>query len=335
VRRTSSVQIDAPGQDSFLDVVCNLVGILVILVMVVAAHAKSSLVARQQQGQPASSPRDEVQQAEAAAAAVERGVYELEARIARQDFEIAYRNAEREQLQKLVLLTQQQLAERHQKLSAQEQARIDAAQELGAARGELARLELALQTDLTPPSSALPHLPTPMATTVFSGEVHFRLLGGRLAYVPYDEMLEQLKAIAPTRLEKLKSAPRIEESLPVVCGFGGKYILRRTDAEIATRVGPTRTSTIELEMLWLVDAEENLGEPFEAALRAGSQFRTRLAGRDPQRTVVTVWVYPDSFQHFRQLKEELYKLGFLTAARPLPMGMAIGGGPSGTRSAAE
>ncbi len=61
-------------------------------------------------------------------------------------------------------------------------------------------------------------------------------------------------------------------------------------------------------------------------------MRTILAGFDPNQATVTVWVYPDSFEQFRVLKEELYKLGYLTASRPMPEGQPISGSPQGTRS---
>jgi hypothetical protein len=56
---------------------------------------------------------------------------------------------------------------------------------------------------------------------------------------------------------------------------------------------------------------------------------------DPNRTTVTVWTYPDSFHDFRRLKDELFKLGYLTAGRPMPHGAPIAGSPSGSRSAAQ
>ena len=56
---------------------------------------------------------------------------------------------------------------------------------------------------------------------------------------------------------------------------------------------------------------------------------------EPSRTTITIWVYPNSFEQFRQLKAELFKLGYLTAGRPLPEDFPIGGSPDGTRSAAE
>jgi hypothetical protein len=42
-RRRGSSSSEAPGQDSFLDIVANLVGILIILVMVVGARARQAL----------------------------------------------------------------------------------------------------------------------------------------------------------------------------------------------------------------------------------------------------------------------------------------------------
>jgi hypothetical protein len=102
-----------------------------------------------------------------------------------------------------------------------------------------------------------------------------------------------------------------------------------------TRVGVATQSRVELERVYFVQAEQQLGESLERALQPNSLFRSRLAAYDPQRTTVTVWVYPESFESFRQLKQELFKLGFLTEGRPLPEGFPIGGSPDGSRSTAE
>ena len=80
---------------------------------------------------------------------------------------------------------------------------------------------------------------------------------------------------------------------------------------------------------------DDLGELVKTALQPNSQFQARLGIEDPQNTTITVWVYPDSFEQFHSLKSQLYKQGFLTAARPMPAGRLMGGSPRGTRSAAE
>ena len=322
MRRTSSSHAATPGQDSFLDVAANLVGILIILVMVVGAHAKNAVL-NEFAAAPAVAPKVDVAEAETTAASVERSLHELEAKINRETFEVSYRKAERDHLQTVVLLAEQELAKSREVMSDEERAKYDLSQEMIRSKGELDRLGKSLTAIVKPSPAVLQHLPTPMAKTVFGKEVHFRLLGGRIAYVPFDEMTEAFQKEAPSKLQKLRSAPRIEESLPVMNGFGARYILRREG------------TSVMLEVLYFVDAEENLGEPFQRALQPGSLFRSRLAGLDPKRTTVTFWVYPDSFDQFRQVKADLFKLGFLTAARPHNFEDPIGASPDGSRSTAE
>jgi hypothetical protein len=339
VKRRAESQVEAPGQDSFLDVVCNLVGILIVLVMIVAAQAKRGMMAASSATAAATETsivsEAEAKAAEATAAAIEYGVQELQAKIEQQKLEAAARQMERDQYQVLVSVAEQRLAEHRQQLSAQERERYDLEQELIRSKGELTRLG-AMQVSLTKPKpQVLEHLPTPMARTVFGNEIHFRLLNHRLTYVPWEEVLERMKADAKNHVHKLRDAPRVELSLPVIAGFGSRYVLRRSEVEVETRVGTARQTGIELEEVYLVDSEPNLGQPVSEAFAPGAEFRSRLAGAKPQNTTITIWVYPDSFDDFRMLKAELFKLGFLTAARPMPHGKPIAGSPSGSRSSAE
>ena len=85
----------------------------------------------------------------------------------------------------------------------------------------------------------------------------------------------------------------------------------------------------------LLPVSDDMGQPLTDALRDGSDFLERLSGHDPNRTTVTVWVYPDSFNEFRALKAELFRRGYLAAGRPMPDGHPIGGSPDGSRSAAQ
>jgi hypothetical protein len=338
-RRTADNQAEAPGQDSFLDVVCNLVGILIVLVMLIAAQAKRGLIAEETANradpQAASPAAAEAANAERAAAAVENSIQELQGRIQRQNLEVALRQQERDRVQLLVTVAEQRLAEHRGQLSGADQDRYDLEAALAAAKRQLEQLDLASKTPQEQPAEVIEHLPTPMARTVFGTELHFRLQGGRVAYVPWQEIVDQMKADAPNHMQKLRSSPRVELSLPVNSGFGAKYILRRAEVQMQTKVGVATQGTVELEKLWLVDAEPNLGQPLAAALQTGSEFRSRLAAFKPQQTTVTVWVYPDSFEQYRSLKAELFKLGYLTAARPMPATHPIGGSPDGSRSSAE
>jgi hypothetical protein len=313
-----------PGQDSFLDVAANLVGILIILVMVVGAHAKNTFIVGELPPPPAgaTAPKEDVTKAEAAAADVERNMGELEGKIQRQALEVGFRQEERNQIQTIVALAEQELAKSRDAMTEEDRAQYDLAQDLLQSKGELERLGQSLTSVVKPSKTVLQHLPTPMAKTVFGHEIHFRLLGNRLAYVPFDEMTQAFQKDS-SKWEKLRQQSVVEGSLPVIEGFCARYILRREGT-----VG-------RLELIYFEDAEADLGEPFESVLQPNSQFRRRMAGLDPKRTTVTIWVYPDSFDQFRQLKTELFKLGFLTAARVHNFGDPIGASPNGNRSTAE
>jgi hypothetical protein len=337
VSRRREEQFEAPGKDSFLDVVANVVAILIILVIVVGSQAQKIVVGAAKKAAVASidTQSGEVAAASAAAGAVEAGIDELQRKISEQNNEIALRSQIRGQAQVLVTVAEQRLNEHRAKLTEAERARYDLEAELIASRGELSGLDQVASAVTNAPPIVLQHLPTPMAKTVFGKEVHFRLLDGKLAYIPWDETLEHMKSDAPKHIHKLQNANRVELSLPVREGFGARYILRRSEVEMQTRAGVARQSRVELERVYFVQADAEVGEPLEQALSPNSMFRSRLIGMEPQRTTVTVWVYDNSFEEYRQLKAELFKLGYLTAGRPLPPGMPIGGSPDGTRSSAE
>ena len=78
----------------------------------------------------------------------------------------------------------------------------------------------------------------------------------------------------------------------------------------------------------------DVGEPVEVALAAASRFRATL-GRARPDTTITLWCYPDSFAAYRQVREELHRLGIATAGRPLPDNAPIGGSTEGSKSVVQ
>jgi hypothetical protein len=339
-RRNTERRAEASGQGSYLDVICNVVGIVMVLVVLIAVQAKrGTIVAATATTKAATAETSvaeaEAQSAEATAKSLENSMQELELKIYQEKLSAAALDEERQRFQILVDVAEQRLAEYRDQLSAAERERYDLEQELVKSKGEMASLQVTPVSLTKPKPHVLEHLPTPMARTVFGTEIHFRLLNHRLAYVPFDEIAAIFKADASRQLHKLKDTPRAEFSLPEVAGFGARYILRRTEGEVETRAGTQKHAGIELELIYFVDVEQNLGEPMAQALGPASEFRNRIAACRPQNTTVTIWVYPDSFDDFRAVKAELFRLGFLTAARPTNMGEPIAGSPSGHRSSAE
>lgn len=338
MRRTNVSQAEAPGQDSFLDVTTNLVGILIILVMVIGTRAKQAMV-QFDPDQPAETSTAQValEAARAATHAVEQDIHNIDVKTKRHEFESGYRSAERDKFLQLVTVAERDLEQRRQQLDGGQRAALDQQRDLRQARHELEELKASRRSveSSRPPPTVIEHLPTPLAKTVFGKEVHFRLLGGHLAYVPWEELVGQLKAEAPQKVWKLNNLSQITEVIGPVRGFRMQYTLRQTAhvAQVGRAVASERR--VELDRFVLVPVSEPLGEPWAAALQPSSEFRALLAGSDPNRTTVTVWVYPDSFPEFRALKAELYRLGYLAAGRPMPAGRPISGSPEGTRSAAQ
>ncbi|MFM8252405.1 MAG: hypothetical protein ACKOBW_12470 [Planctomycetota bacterium] len=376
--RRATQHAEAPGQDSFLDVVANLVGIIIILIIVVGVAAKKAVVmhgaaaalaashseldstndpaddtdavATDNSDSSASSPSDsaattpeplitdaDIREAKRSMNAVEASIFETAGKLQRDQLEVNYRRLERDRVQALVTLAERAVEEQRDKLAEERRSEFDESRALEEARRELAdlqRAQLALER-ARPTKGILEHLPTPMAKTVFGKEVHLRLAGGRLAFIPWDDLVERLKADVPRKVHRLQETPSFTETLGPVDGFSIRYTMKRTEQ----RVGPGSTGPVqqraELDRFLMLPMADDVGESVEQALRANSDFLARFERLDPARTTVTVWVYPDSFGYFRTFKKLLFEKGFLTAARPLPDGHPVGGSPDGSRSTAE
>lgn len=336
-RRSRNVA-EAPGQDAFLDVVANLVGVLIILVMVVGTQARHAMVAAA--AAPAAVEQPQLPDLTAAVKEVvttEHDIAGIQEKTRDQELEVAFRRRERDQLQIMVVAGEQQLAAAKSKLSAEDQAEFDVNSRMKQAFQELANLDDALAgiSENEKPTEVVKHYPTPMAKTVFGKELHFRLQSGRLAYVPFDEFVTRLKDDAPKQAWKLKDADRITESIGPVQGFIMRYTLMREVVSVPVSGGVARGERAALDQFVLVPVRDDLGEPVEEALAANSNFRGLLTQYNPKQYTVTIWVYPDSFQHFRKVRDTLLQAGFVTAGRPMPDGHPIGGSPEGSRSAAQ
>ena len=327
-----------PGEDSFLDVVANLVGILIILVMVLGVRAREAYLEVVPREESDAGPTEvEVAGARSAAEALEKDVHLVAARIERHDFEVNYRRRERDKILVLLTAAERQIKEEKQTLTEYEQDQLQRRTELDQLRREIAQAEQARSAaeSATDATSVIDHLPTPMAKTVFGQELHFRLLDGRLTYLPWDDLVQKLKDEAGQKLWKLKDASLVHEEAGPVGGFRIRYALKRVEHTMPSKLGPVSQRRIELDHFQLVPISDQLGEPIDNVWKNNSQLRSVLAANPPKQSTVTIWVYPNGFEQFRQLKTELYKLGYLTAARPMPDGRLIGGSPQGTRSASQ
>jgi hypothetical protein len=178
--------------------------------------------------------------------------------------------------------------------------------------------------------------PTPISRTVDDDEAHFQLRGGRIVYVPLNELLGLLREEIRRKEYELRDRRELVDTLGPIGGFRLKYVIVRRDItpEMAMELG-YGGQIISLRRASFIPVSTELGETVDDALTQGSEFRATLAKFRPGRHAVTIWSYPDSFTELGRLKKDLYLLGFSCATRPLEAEDFISGSPQGSKSAAQ
>ena len=312
------------GEDSFLDTIANLVGILIILVVLIGgqtkvqAEAKSREIAQQDIIDEALEPAAEADRLRSSAI---ENMRQLE----QYAIEAEYRRLERDKLLEKKVVAKADIEERISKIDAKQRERIEKTGQLEEMQSQLKdvgeRLSTASETKRD--KIVLEHLPTPMAKTVFTREMHVRLKNGRVHVIPWDRLVSMLKEQAPMAARRAASKKALEDRLGPVGGFIMHYRMMAIPGGF------------ELDRFEIDITPENVGETLEESMASGGALRGEMSSRVPAETVVTAWVYPDSFGEFRKLKSALYREGFLAAARPLPPDVLIGASPRGSRSAAQ
>ncbi len=319
---------EAFGSDSFLDIVANMVGILIVLVIIAGLRAKNL-------------PNDLIDAALDVAAeveglahsnlAIENETKRLQSQIESIQGLQASRQVELDQLQTALAERHQAIAAKRQSLDAQSQEEFDLKRQLAATehRLELTKQEVeALERQPVKRASKIESYPTPLSQTVHGKELHFQLRAGRVAAVPLDELLRELEGDVRHLAGDLRDSGEATDTIGPIKGFRLRFTLERLDI-------PGRGSVGRLQEFTLIPSSNQLGESLEVALANNSDFRSNLDGHLPGRTTITLWTYPDSFGLYRSLKQNLYLQGFSVAGRPLPEGQPIGGSPQGTKSAAQ
>lgn len=330
-RPVAPAEMEFPGSDSFLDVVTNIVGILVILVVVVGARARNAASSA-----PVVAPENaKLIERQAELSRLSQEVELTAEQAAQLGAEILSRGAERSTLGAALVATEQELARRRAALDAGSRRQFDARRSVALAKADVDRLlvERSRVKATAPPSVTVESYPTPISRMVDGKEAHFQLKEGRIVSIPLEELLARFKSAARERVSRLRDAPETVDTVGPIDGFRLRYTLERVDVE---RDGvPTGQSYAALTRWELMPVSSELGEPVANALAKQSLFRDRLAELHPHQWTVTLWIYQDSFAAFREVRKELYRLGYAVAARPMPGGVPIGGSPQGTRSAAQ
>jgi hypothetical protein len=327
------------GNDSLMDVIANLVGILIILVMLVGSQAGRKIhdQAVEKSRESLDLVERDISDAARDAAALQRDIAQLEQQVRAENAVAAARAAERDAL--LVELTdwERRLEEERAVLTATERQWLERQTAVADLQRQLADVRASAQAlqAAGPATRTIEHLPTPIAKTVLTKEMHFRLLGGRIVHVPLDELVDLMRGEWLVKARKLEHAPRTVEMVGPIGEFRLQYELEVRDEPVRTEAGFLVRQIVRFTRFELIPTSDSIGQPLDEALAAGSDFRSRIDRAAPERITVSLWVYPDSFDEYNRLKRWLYERGIQTACWPINQGSRIAGSPDGLRSTAQ
>jgi len=326
------------GSDSFLDIIANMVGILIILVMVVGLRVKNAVEVTAPVVETNHNAQAEKMAAQAAG--LEQDSLKLVDNAKQLAALASQKYDERGELALLVKAKEAAVDEEKAKLTSGTREAFDVQQAYLIEQSKLSQLEAEINALVYAPQKDVIKIktyPTPISRAVSGREVHFQIKGGRITLVPLDQLVDELKRQMPSQVSKLRDRTEITETVGPIGGFRMRYTLERTD-HVGQINGNSMTpgqSVIRTTFFEVFPDMPDRGEPLTDAMRRGSQFQNALADIDPRRYTVTLWAYPESFEHYRLVREHLYQRGFTVAGRPLPEGQLISGSPNGSKSAAQ
>ena len=135
---------------------------------------------------------------------------------------------------------------------------------------------------------------------------------GSVAVIPWDRLIDALKGEARRSAERNSQKDRFVNQLGPIDGFLMTYGLKSQSGMMTNGTSARLGRTIELEKFELDPTGDVVIESVAETLGTAGRLRLELATCKAQHTTVTVWVYPDSFNEFRGLKERLFAEGFLS-----------------------
>lgn len=353
------------GSDSFLDVLANIVGILIILIVIVGARLSRApiLSLKQVQAKQAAAQMKveapvvavaEPPEPVAAPAQLEpdEPPPEIAAELQAVDAEraaLAGRSAGDHAALKAALAAEEELgrnfATDSEALSAQADLLAEGRRRLNKLEQALGKKREALTGVLAefeqvkhekPNVVQVKHHLTPIGQAIVGEELHFRLSANRVSPIPLTQLVEKVKAQMERQASFLARYSTHKATVGPVDGFSLTYVVERQGPSVLEEMRRQGEVRVRLVVAgWQVVPErDHVAETAEEALQTGSSFQRTLMLASP-RAALTFWVYPDSFGLFRKLQSAAHAEGFIVTARPLPAGVPIAGSPTGSRSVGQ
>jgi hypothetical protein len=177
----------------------------------------------------------------------------------------------------------------------------------------------------------------PVSRVLQSEELFMECRRGRVTVIDLGGLYDQVSKVLRDHGEKLRTQREVSDVTPSVGAFQMHYVIER-EKELHEELVPGLSSSaggsfrFGLARWDLQPVGDDRGETVEQALATGSAFRRVIDALDPHQTAVTLWVYPDSFPLYRRLRDYLHDRDVVVAGRLLPEGAPIAGSRHGTAS---
>ncbi|MDA7980451.1 MAG: hypothetical protein MPJ50_16960, partial [Pirellulales bacterium] len=219
-------QTESFGSDSFLDIVSNIVGILIILVMVVGVRVRFA------------SDQEEVTLPEVPAApeidlvSARAAVADLESEIQQMGFTLSDSEVDlRQEILRMNLLadeirsTSREIDQERLFAAARTRTVVELAEDLDAKQKHYEALlfETQKQSEVKPRSVRIDSFQTPMSRKVTGEEVHFQLKGKLIAHVPINELVEMVSGDFRGKLQQMRTTLELSSVVGPVEGFRCRY----------------------------------------------------------------------------------------------------------------
>jgi hypothetical protein len=334
IRRRRKVREIEFSFDSFLDVVANVVGIILRLILVAWVGARSYKAGAPSAPLPALTkeevaelpdPKDplapELERQRRALAEAQSYLLEQlkEWQKLRQDSTLTA-----EELARLSARVQEVDSER-QNVESKNRQDSQAIRNAGLSLEEIRERSKRVVAEIealrkAPPSKQTLRYRTPVSHPLQTEEVLFECRGGRITFIDYGKFQAEIESVLRDG-DKLRGTNEYSGVTEPVGPFRMRYWV-----EIDAYSSKAALSW-EIEPVAFVR-----GETVEQALAAGSDFRRVIDSIEPASTAVTLCVYPDSFPLYRKLRDYMHERDIVVAGRPLPEGASIAASRHGTTS---
>ncbi len=162
---------------------------------------------------------------------------------------------------------------------------------------------------------------TPISSELQTKELQWECRNGRVTLLDVDALQSEIQRDYQERREMTRSSLTCTGLTQPVGAFRLQYFIEQSPSGGRPNFG------------WkAIPTTPDRGETLEQALQPRSEFRRIADNVFPNETAMTFWVYPDSFPLYRRLRDYLHDRDVVVAGRPIPLDQEIAASVGGSVS---